>query len=148
MERSMTFELLPAFLMAVLACWLGLSLLVRVPRDRTAQVFAWLCLNLTLYGLTIVLGRLTAAPDVVPMLNRLQLAATALLPPVFLHFMMRVAAVPRLLTIQRGVLWVSYFVGSALALYAMVGVAPQLSELPPRFPGGLLAIIWTANRAL
>ena len=34
------FPALPAFLMAVLACWLGLSLLVRAPRDRPAQAFA------------------------------------------------------------------------------------------------------------
>ena len=49
--------------MAVLACWLGLSLLVRAPRDRPTQAFAWLCLHLTVYGLTIVLPDLTDAAD-------------------------------------------------------------------------------------
>jgi DNA-binding SARP family transcriptional activator len=144
----MTLELLPAFLMAVLACWLGLSLLVRAPRDRTAQVFAWLCLNLTVYGLTIVLGRLAGAPAALPPLNRLQLAATALLPPLFLHFMIRVAGVAYATNVQRGVLALSYLLGVALAGYALVGAAPELAEQPPRFPAGALAIIWTANRAI
>jgi DNA-binding SARP family transcriptional activator len=144
----MTFELLPAFLMAVLACWLGLSLLVRAPRDRTAQVFAWLCLNLTMYGLTIVLGRLAGEPAALPVLNRLQLAETALLPAVFLHFMIRVAEVARMSRMQHGVLGLSYVLGAALTVYALVGGAPELRELPPSFPNGVLTLVWTANRAL
>ena len=59
----MTLDLLPAFLMAVLACWLGLSLLVRSPLDSPTRAFAWLCLHLTLYGLAIVLGRWTPSPS-------------------------------------------------------------------------------------
>jgi DNA-binding SARP family transcriptional activator len=144
----MTLDLLPAFLMAVLACWLGLSLLVRSPRDRAAQAFAWLCLNLTLYGLTIVLARLARAPDAGPTLNRLQLVETALLPPVFLHFIMLVAGVRRLLALQRGVLALSYAVAAGLAGYALLGQAPSLAEQPPRFPGFPLTVVWAAQRAL
>src|SRR5690349_12420623 len=117
----MTLELLPAFLMAVLACWLGLSLLVRSPRDRAAQAFAWLCLNLILYGLTIVLAQLARAPAAGPFLNRIRLAETALLPPVFLHFVMLVSGVRYRLPFQRGVLLVSYAVGAGLAIYALFG---------------------------
>src|SRR5215510_3294353 len=117
----MTLDLLPAFLMAVLACWLGLSLLVRSPRDRAAQAFAWLCLNLTLYGLTIVLVRLTPSPAAGAFLNRLQLVETALLPPVFLHFIILVTGVQRVLALQRGMLVLSYVVGAGLAGYALFG---------------------------
>ncbi len=59
--------------MAVLACWLGLSLLVRAPRDRAARAFAWLCLNLALYGLTIAIGGIQHAEQADPALRRLQL---------------------------------------------------------------------------
>jgi DNA-binding SARP family transcriptional activator len=144
----MTLDLLPAFLMAVLACWLGLSLLVRSPRDRAAQAFAWLCLNLTLYGLTIVLAGLASTPAAGPTLNRLQLVETALLPPVFLHFIMLVAGVRRLLMLQRGVLVLSYAVAAGLSVYALLGQAPSLSEPPPRFPGFPLMVVWAAQRAV
>jgi len=74
--------------MAVLACWLGLSLLVRAPRDRPTQAFAWLCLHLTLYGLAIVLPDLTDAAPVRHVLELIQVVETLLLPPVFFHFIM------------------------------------------------------------
>src|SRR5215467_6185468 len=143
----MTLDLLPAFLMAVLACWLGLSLLVRSPRDRAAQAFAWLCLNLTVYGLTIVLGRL-ARPPALATLNRLQLLETALLPPVFLQFIILVAGVRRTLALQRAVLVLSYAVAAGLASYALFGQAPDLAEQRPLFPGALLMAVWAAQRAL
>jgi DNA-binding SARP family transcriptional activator len=144
----MTLDLLPAFLMAVLACWLGLSLLVRSPRDRAAQAFAWLCLNLTLYGLTIVLARLAPTAAVDAFLNRVQLVETALLPPVFLHFIMLVAGVQRALGLQRAVLALSYVVGAGLSGYALFGQHPMLFEQPPRFPGLPLMVVWAAQRAL
>ncbi len=144
----MTLDLLPAFLMAVLACWLGLSLLVRSPRDRAARAFAWLCLNLTLYGLTSVVSFLPHAPEAGPWLNRLQLVETALLPPVFLHFILLVAEVRWARLAQWAALALAYIVGIALAIYALVGTEALLSELPPRFPAGPLTLIWTAQRAL
>src|SRR5262245_59757353 len=128
----MTLDLLPAFLMAVQACWLGLSLLVRSPRDPATRAFAWLCLNLTIYGLTLVLAQLARAPAAGPALNSLQLAETALLPPVFLHFIVLVAGVRRARALQRGVLVVSYVVGVVLAAYALFGQDPSLAEQPPR----------------
>jgi DNA-binding SARP family transcriptional activator len=144
----MTLDLLLAFLMAVLACWLGLSLLLRAPRDRSAQVFAWLCLNLTLYGLTIVLSQIARAPAAMPTLSRLQLVATVLLPPVFMHFMMQVAGEQRARGAQRAALALSYAVGAALAGYAVFGGAPELVGQPPQFPGAGLTALWTAQRAL
>ena len=52
---AMLMATMVGLMTAVLACWLGLSLLVRAPRDRPTQAFAWLCLHLTIYGLTTVL---------------------------------------------------------------------------------------------
>src|SRR6185503_1904462 len=87
-----SLTVLPAFFMAVLACWLGLSLLVRAPRDQPTQAFAWLCLHLTVYGLTIVLPDLTDAAAVQRVLELIQLIETLLLPPVFFHFIMVLVA--------------------------------------------------------
>jgi DNA-binding SARP family transcriptional activator/GAF domain-containing protein len=144
----MFLDLLPTFLMAVLACWLGLSLLVRAPRDRAARAFAWLCLNLTLYGLTIAIGGIQHAEQADPALRRLQLVETALLPPVFLHFIILVAGVRRALRTQRDAAVIFYVVGVALAGYALFGQDPALTQPQPHFPAGPLALIWTAQRAL
>ena len=144
----MSLDLLPAFLMAVLACWLGLSLLVRAPRDRATQAFAWLCLHLTLYGLAIVLSRLAQAPAAGPALSRLELVETTLLPPVFLQFILLVARVQRARVVQWAALAFSYVVGVGLAIYALFGQEPMLAEPAPRFPNGLLTLIWTVHRAL
>src|SRR5258706_3054265 len=144
----MSLDLLPAFLMAVLACWLGLSLLVRAPRARATQAFAWLCLHLTLYGLAIVLDQLAQAPAAGPALSRLQLVETALLPPVFLQFIMLVAGVRRARAAQRVALALDYTIGVALAGYALFGRDAALTAPEPQFPHGPLALIWTAQLAL
>jgi DNA-binding SARP family transcriptional activator len=144
----MSLDLLPAFLMAVLACWLGLSLLVRAPHDRATQAFAWLCLHLALYGMAIVLGRLAQAPAAGPVLSRLQLFETALLPPVFLQFIMLVAGVRWGRAAQSIALVLAYIVGTGLAAYALLGHDAALVAAAPSFPDGSLALIWTAQRAL
>lgn len=144
----MTLELLPAFLMAVLACWLGLSLLVRSPRDRAARAFAWLCLNLVLYALTSVISYLPHAPEIGPTLSRLQLFETALLPPIFLHFIVLVAQVRAIRPIQWSTVIVAYIVGVLLAAYALLGSHKSLISVPPRFPEGSFTVIWTVQRAV
>jgi DNA-binding SARP family transcriptional activator len=145
----MSLELAPAFLMSILACWLGLSLLVRAPRDAAAQAFAWLCLHLTLYGLTITLGKLSPATNtILPALHRLELVTTTLLPPAFLHFVMIVAGVGRGLRAQRLMLAVTYVIGVALAGYALFAADIVLDTVTPRFPSGPLTSLSIAHRSL
>ena len=133
--------------MAVLACWLGLSLLVRAPRDRPTQAFAWLCLHLTLYGLTIVLPDLTDAASVRYVLERIQLAETVLLPAVFFHFIMVLVGDGPAPLWQYAVLIAGYASGLALAGYALFGALDTQPDGTLLFPPPLL-LPWTLQRAV
>ncbi len=138
---------LPAFLLAVLAAWLGLSLLLRDSRDRVTRAFAWLSLHLTLYGLATALAPLSADVTTARILLQLQAVESVLLPPVFLHFIMRLVSgefPPR----QRIVLGLFYTIGVGMGLYALFG--PGMIQEPTilRFPAGLLTWLWVAQRAL
>ncbi|MEO7912650.1 MAG: BTAD domain-containing putative transcriptional regulator [Roseiflexaceae bacterium] len=143
----MSLTVLPAFLMAVLACWLGLSLLVRAPRDRPTQAFAWLCLHLTMYGLTIVLPDLTDAAPVQHVLELIQLVETLLLPPVFFHFIMVLVSDGPAPLWQYVALITGYASGLALAGYAFLGAMIARPNGALFFPTPLL-LPWTLQRAL
>lgn len=133
----------PDFLLAVVSSWLGLSLLVRAPRDRTAQAFAWFCLTLALYGITALIPLLTKNPTVAHAFDRAQLVATALAPVAFLHFIVVLIADGRVSPIRRVVIAFFYVTGIALAGYAILGpIAPVpvetgLFRREPSFPGAL-----------
>lgn len=144
----MTLDLLPTFVMAVLASWLGLSLLARSPRDPAAQTFGWLCFNLTLYALSITLAELSASVTVRAAAERLQVVETVVLPPVWLHFISIVTQERQTRMLQRSTLLGSYAVGTAMAIYALVAPMQVLPNGHLSFPPGLLTAIWTLHRAL
>jgi DNA-binding SARP family transcriptional activator len=151
----------PDFLMAVLASWMGLSLLVRAPRDRTNQAFAWFCLNLALYGLTAMLPLLTTDSGSQHAFDRAQIIATVLTPPAFLHFVVMLLADGKVKPLRRGLLGLSYATGAMLAFYTLLAPGEALTfgqEVPlggywrepslatPETP--LLYWAWVAQRAL
>ncbi len=145
----------PDFLLAVVSCWIGLSLLVRAPRDRDARVFAWFTLNLALYGLTAFLPLLTESPDVARVMMRLQLVETVIAPPVFLHFIMTLTSHVRIPNGQRVMLGIFYGIGVAMALYALFGDLQAVPNSPAwsphgelRFPDGWLWWAWNVQRVL
>ncbi|MBC8077967.1 MAG: hypothetical protein H7Y32_17955, partial [Chloroflexales bacterium] len=151
----------PDFLLAVIASWTGLSLLVRAPRDRLARAFAWFCLHLLLYGLTALLAQLTTSLDVARALDRLNIVETLLLPPSFLQFIMALIRPGRATPVQRALLWLSYAAGAALALYALLGpmderyvgtpaapYRPWLVWGEMSLPAGPLNWLWVCQRVL
>jgi DNA-binding SARP family transcriptional activator len=143
----MSLTVFPAFFMAVLACWLGLSLLVRAPRDRPTQAFAWLCLHLTIYGLTIVLPDLTDAVRVRYVLELIQVVETVLLPPVFFHFILVLVGDLAYARWQLVALAAAYSCGLALAGYALLGPMISRADGALFFPAPLL-LPWTLQRAV
>src|SRR5215207_61327 len=146
-REHMSLTVLPAFFMAVLACWLGLSLLVRAPRDRPTQAFAWLCLHLTVYGLTLVLPDLTDATAVQHVLELIQVVETLLLPPVFFHFILVLVTDGPAPLWQYIVLLTGYASGLALTGYALFGPMTVRPDGALFFPAPLL-LPWTLQRAL
>ncbi|MBC8163778.1 MAG: hypothetical protein H7Z42_21430, partial [Roseiflexaceae bacterium] len=119
----MAADLIPAFLMGVLAAWLGLSLLARSPREAATRSFALLCLNLSIYGLAIVLGRTSVEPGVQAIAQRVEVAESVLLPVFWLQFIMVVSDTHRLAVLRRAALPSAAALGGALALFALF--APQ-----------------------
>src|SRR3954470_6146710 len=146
-REHMSLTVLPAFLMAVLACWLGLSLLVRAPRDRPTQAFAWLCLHLTVYGLTIVLPDLTDAAPVQHVLEQIQLVETLLLPPVFFHFILVLVGDGPASRWQYLALIAGYASGLALTGYALLGPMITRADGALSSPASLM-LTWTLQRPL
>lgn len=144
----MALDLLPAFAMAVLASWLGLSLLVRAPRDRAARLFAWLCLNLTLYGLSVTLAGISESDTVRLTLRYVQVIETVMLPPVFLHFILVIADVQPARVAQRAALLLFYVVGLVMSGYALSSPDMLVTPGSVRFPPGPLTWLWMAQRVV
>jgi len=143
----MSLTVFPAFLMAVLACWLGLSLLVRAPRDGPTLAFAWLCLHLTIYGLTAVLPSLSQADAPRQIMEVIQIVETVLLPPVFLHFILILVGDGPAPRWQVAATIFFYAIGLALATDALFGSLEQHPDGSLAFPTALV-VPWTAQRAL
>jgi hypothetical protein len=70
---------------AVLAIWLGLTVLVHARRSPAAAVFTGLFALLAAWSAAILGERLTADPEVAATLNRFEEATAALIPAVTLH---------------------------------------------------------------
>lgn len=154
MTTELVLHRAPDFLLAVIACWLGLGLLVRAPRDRIAQAFAWFCICLSLYGLTGLLPQLTASADISYAIGRWHLLATVMAPASFLHFIM-VLTRPDNLALRHWLpLALCYAVALGMGCYALFAPLPDPQALPwsrwgeLRFPSGPLNWAWAAQRVL
>ena len=55
-------EIASQSLAAILATWLGLTVLSRAPRDRAPRVFAWVSLLLVAWSVSILVERTTSEP--------------------------------------------------------------------------------------
>jgi DNA-binding SARP family transcriptional activator len=155
---------LPDFIMTVMACWLGLSLWVRAPHDRTAAAFAWLCLNLAVYGMSAVLSLLTTRYGAALMLDRAQLIATLTAPVAFLQFVLALVSAQKPARWQRLALLAFYALALALGTFAIFGpmdlssyrdyqqtgeaYRPWAPWGETRFPGPWLNGLWAAQRVL
>ncbi|GAB4169065.1 MAG: hypothetical protein Fur005_30480 [Roseiflexaceae bacterium] len=124
---------LPAFGLAAISAWLGLSLMVRDPHDRVTRAFAWLCLHLTLYGLATALAPITTAAVMARFLLVVQAIGSVMIPPAVLHFILRVTSgdFPR----RSGAALIAFYVlGALLSLYALFGPGMQQELTLLRFP--------------
>jgi tetratricopeptide (TPR) repeat protein len=152
---------IPDFLLAVVSCWLGLSLLVRAPGDRLARTFAWFCLHLTLYALTALLAQLTDSLAVAKAIDRLNIVETVLVPPAFLQFIMALTLPGQPSRLQRLLLGAFYAIAGLLAFYALLGPMDEVYTGTPAapyrpwavwgemgLPAGPLNWIWIGQRVL
>ncbi|MGN6699041.1 MAG: histidine kinase N-terminal 7TM domain-containing protein, partial [Thermomicrobiales bacterium] len=82
------FWIVPDFLIAVLATWLGAGVLARTPRYQVSRVFALLTLLLALWSAAQIGEYLTGADGVRRTLQSCEATAAALLPAALLHLVL------------------------------------------------------------
>ncbi len=139
---------------AILATWLGLTVLTRAQRQRGARVFVVLTGYLVVWSVSIVVQRLTAQPDLVDRPMRAIEDVTAyLLPAGVLHISLALAVETRRSTIQQAVLVGTYAVCVAVAAGAVFFPDQRLAVNAPHLelpgvPGEVVGWIWIITRVL
>jgi hypothetical protein len=139
---------------AILATWLGLTVLTRAGRQSGAPIFAFISGCLVAWSLAIVVQDLTSQPGLVDRPFRAIEDVTAyLLPPAVLHISLAFAVEARRTPVQQAVLFAAYAISGALALAAVLWPDQRLVVARPHLElpgvsGELLGWGWVGIRVL
>ncbi|MCA1570264.1 MAG: hypothetical protein LC798_08100 [Chloroflexi bacterium] len=118
---------------AILATWLGLTVLTRGGRQPGARIFAVLTAYLVVWSVSIIAQRLTANPEVVSRpLNAIEDLAAYLLPVGTLHIALALTVEGRRSTPQNVVLTSLYGISVAMASGAVLFPEHQFAVTAPR----------------
>jgi len=144
-------EIASQSLAAILATWLGLTVVSRAPRDRAPRVFAWVSLLLVAWSVAILVERTTGDPGVAKSLNAVEDVAAFLLPAAALHIILAFTAEGPYPIWQSGALIVAYGVGVVMGIQQIIDPDHPLSVVAPRLEpswvsGLVLAWAWIAFR--
>ena len=107
-------SLVPDFVIAILAAWLGALIVTRTPREYVSRVFAWLALLMASYGMARVVGALTHTPGIKAGAAHVENGISALLPVVLLHIVL--ALIDGRHPAQRAALLGAYFLSGLASL--------------------------------
>ncbi|HEY7452216.1 MAG TPA: histidine kinase N-terminal 7TM domain-containing protein [Candidatus Limnocylindria bacterium] len=137
--------------MAVLATWLGLTVFIHARRATAAMVFAWLCAILVVWSTAILAERLTSAPDVAELLNRLELAAGSLVPAAALHVAATFGSEGRRPPARTAIVIAAYGLSLVMAAIALAAPDQAWDIEPPHFsleaiPGAVFGWAWVVAR--
>jgi DNA-binding SARP family transcriptional activator len=138
---------------AILATWLGLTVVSRVRNRRGAVVFALLCAYLLVWSLAVIVQRLTSEPAVLKPLNALENVAAYMLPVGTLHIALALSVEGRHSTAQRLVLGAAYAISIAMAAGAVFFPDQKFNVSAPHFEmsgirGEVFGWAWIAARVL
>jgi hypothetical protein len=136
---------------AVLATWLGLTVFIHARRATAAMVFAWLCAILVVWSTAILAERLTSAPDVAELLNRLELAAGSLVPAAALHVAATFGSEGRRPPARTAIVIAAYGLSLVMAAIALAAPDQAWDIEPPHFsleaiPGAVFGWAWVVAR--
>jgi DNA-binding SARP family transcriptional activator len=136
---------------ALLATWLGLTVLVRSPRRLSSRVFAFLTLLLVVWSVAIIIQRLPHDPDVARIVRALEVVAAFLLPAATVHVAVALTVEGRMSLLQRVVCVAGYGVCALAATLAAIDPALEFRVTPPQFslpgiPGPIFGWAWIAFR--
>ena len=119
--------IIPDFLIAVLATWLGASVVTLTLRESASRVFGLLTLLTMLWATSRVVGTLTDAAAVVRGAARTENAVSALLPAALLHIVLVFTVGRRLSWMQRAALLAAYVVSGCVVLIFQSGIGRRIS---------------------
>ncbi len=136
---------------AVLAIWLGLTVITRARRVPAASAFALLCALLATWSASILIQHLTSDAAVADQLGRLENAAGSLVPAVTLHVAVVFSGEGPRPPFQRIAIAVAYAISIVMALVALVAPDQAWQLAPPHFSWGsvsgeVFGWIWIAAR--
>ena len=138
---------------AILASWLGLTVLLRAAARPAGRVFVLLAGLLVAWSLAIVVQRLTALPELLRPANQLEEVAASFLPAATLHISLALAVEGRRTRLQDGLLLAAYALGAIAALLAVAVPEAKLAITPPHLelpgvPGEVIGWAWIVVRGL
>jgi DNA-binding SARP family transcriptional activator len=138
---------------AVLATWLGLTVLTRSGRRAEARLFALLAGYLVVWSVAIIIQRLTLEPGVIRPLNAIEDVAAFLLPVGTLHISLVLAVEGRRSALQHAVLVGAYAISIAIAIGAVAFPDQQVQVTAPHLElpgvsGEALGWSWIVARIL
>ncbi|TMB56148.1 MAG: hypothetical protein E6J47_05630 [Chloroflexi bacterium] len=136
---------------AILATWLGLTVITRAGRRPGAAIFGLLCLYLVAWSVSIVVERLTDDPSTLRSLRAVEDVSAFLLPAGTLHIALTLAVEGRRSFLQQAVLVTTYLVCGAMAIGAIFFPDQKFAVTPPHFEvpgisGEVFGWAWIAAR--
>ncbi len=142
---------LPDLLIAIIATWLGATVVARAPRYYVARVFGLAMALATLWSGSRVVMHLTDADEVVRFLLAVEAGMAALAPAVLLHFSLAYCHSGRWRRAQRLTLGVAYLAGIAVTVQGLIDREYPLAIQNPHpilgLPGLVVIWGWIALRA-
>ena len=136
---------------ALLATWLGLTVLVRSPRRLSSRIFAFLTLLLVGWSVAITIQRLPHDPDVSRIAHVLEVVPAFLLPAATVHIAVALTVEGRMSLLQRVVCVAGYGVCALAATLGAIDPGLEFRVTPPQFslpgiPGAVFGWAWIAFR--
>jgi hypothetical protein len=144
-------EIASQSLAAILATWLGLTVVSRAPSQRGPRVFAWVTLLLLAWSVSILIERTSSDASVRALFNDLEDVSAFLLPPAALHIVLAFTIEGRYARWQTIVLTTGYVVAVVMGLHKIADPGHPVQLSLPRFEppfasGEMLAWAWIGFR--
>ena len=138
-------------LTAILATWLGVTVITRARGLHASRVFAWLTLLLATWSTAIVVERLSSDPAVGRAFHGIEDVTAFLLPAATLHIVLVFTVEGWPSRFQRAALMASYAICSLAGLQALIDPTHPIAVDAPRLeilgiPGSVLGWAWIAVR--
>jgi DNA-binding SARP family transcriptional activator len=121
---------------AILATWLGVTVLARARTSHASRVFAWVTLLLVIWSAAIVVERLTVPGGTGGPFNAVEGVAAFLLPAATLHIVLAFTAEAGPSGLQRACLLAAYLLGAATGLQAIADPGRPIAVDPPNLALG------------